>query len=78
MYTRVVGEARVAVSVGDLVPLLAEAWQSKRAWLGDFSSDRVIISQDLYEILLAYKRMSAKTALAPQGHTQASRNRKAA
>lgn len=54
---RVVGEARVAVSVGDLLPLLADAWESKRAWLNDFSSDRVIVSQDLYEVLLAYKRM---------------------
>ena len=56
---RVVGEARVAVSVGDLLPLLADAWQTKRAWLHDFSGDRVIVSQDLYEVLLAYKRMRA-------------------
>lgn len=60
-YSRVVGEARVAVSVGDLMPILAEAWESRRAWLGDFSQDRVIVSQDLYEILLAYKRLN-KTA----------------
>jgi hypothetical protein len=57
-YSRVIGEARVAVSVGDLLPILAEAWESRRAWLGDFSSDRVIVSQDLYEIMLAYKRLS--------------------
>ncbi len=56
-YSRVVGEARVAVSVGDLMPILAEAWESRRAWLGDFSNDRVIVSQDLYEIMLAYKRL---------------------
>lgn len=55
-FTRVVGEARVAVSVSDLLPVLAEAWESKRAWLHDFSNDRVIVSQDLYEVLLAYKR----------------------
>lgn len=57
-YSRVVGEARVAVSVGDLMPILAEAWESRRAWLGDFSNDRVIVSQDLYEIMLAYKRLT--------------------
>jgi hypothetical protein len=57
-FARVVGEARVAVSVGDLLPLLAEAWTSKRAWLNDFSADRVIVSQDLYEVVLAYKRLS--------------------
>ncbi len=57
-YSRVIGEARVAVSVGDLMPILAEAWESRRAWLGDFSNDRVIVSQDLYEIMLAYKRLN--------------------
>ena len=61
-FARVIGEARVAVSVGDLLPLLAEAWQSKRAWLHDFSSDRVIVSQDLYEVLLAYKRYKHASA----------------
>jgi hypothetical protein len=61
-YTRIVGEARVAVSVGDLLPLLADAWETKRAWLHDFSSDRVIVSQDLYEVLLAYKRLRQSKA----------------
>jgi hypothetical protein len=61
-FTRVVGEARVAVSVGDLLPLLADAWEKKRAWLHDFSGDRVIVSQDLYEVLLAYKRLTHSKA----------------
>ena len=61
-FNRIVGEARVAVSVGDLLPLLADAWQTKRAWLHDFSGDRVIVSQDLYEVLLAYKRLSHSKA----------------
>ncbi|MCC6511461.1 MAG: hypothetical protein IT423_20345 [Pirellulaceae bacterium] len=61
-FARVVGEARVAVSVGELLPVLAEAWESRRAWLGDFASDRVIVSQDLYEILLAYKRIKQSKA----------------
>ena len=61
-FTRVVGEARVAVSVGDLLPILADAWETKRAWLHDFSSDRVIVSQDLYEVLLAYKRLGHSKA----------------
>lgn len=55
--TRVVGEARVALSVADLLPLLADAYASKRAWLNDFAEDRVIVSQDLYEVVLAYKRL---------------------
>lgn len=57
MMTRVVGEARVALSVADLLPLLADAYASKRAWLNDFADDRVIVSQDLYEVVLAYKRL---------------------
>lgn len=61
-YTRVIGEARVAVSVNDLLPLLADAWQSKRAWLHDFANDRVIVSQDLYEVVLAYKRLKHSSA----------------
>jgi len=61
-YSRVVGEARVAVSVGELMPLLAEAWATKRAWVHDFDSDRIIVSQDLYEVLLAYKRMGLSKA----------------
>lgn len=61
-YSRVVGEARVAVSVGDLMPILAEAWESRKAWLGDFQQDRVIVSQDLYEVLLAYKRLNKSAA----------------
>ncbi len=62
LFNRVVGEARVAISVRELLPLLADAWQNKRAWLNDFDGDRVIVSQDLYEVLLAYKRYRSTSA----------------
>ena len=48
-------ESRVTVSVGEVLPLLADAMASQRTWLQDFESDDITISADLYEVLLAYK-----------------------
>jgi hypothetical protein len=48
---------RVTVALGELVPLLLHASQSRRAWLSDFSDESLEISQDLYEVLLAYERL---------------------
>jgi hypothetical protein len=47
----------VPVRVADLVPLLVDAWQSDRTWLNDFASDEASISNDLYEVLLAYQQL---------------------
>lgn len=47
----------VTVSVGDLVPLLVDAWETDRNWLRDFSKDEVSVSEDLYEVLLAYHQI---------------------
>jgi hypothetical protein len=49
------GESRVTVSVGEVLPLLAEAMASRRTWLQDFEGDDITISADLYEVLLAYQ-----------------------
>ena len=48
---------KVTVSVGDLVPLLIDAWQTDRTWLQDFRQDEVAVSEDLYEVLLAYHQI---------------------
>ena len=48
---------RVTVSAGDILPLLIDAAQSNRAWLEDFQDESLDISQELYEVLLAYKRL---------------------
>jgi hypothetical protein len=58
------GEARRAVtlSLGEILPLLAEAVQSQRTWLQDFDDDQVTISMDLYEVLLAYQFYRRPTA----------------
>ena len=45
----------VPVSMRDVLPLLLHAACNNRAWLEDFADDTLEISQDLYEILLAYK-----------------------
>ncbi|QDS87218.1 hypothetical protein EC9_13960 [Rosistilla ulvae] len=47
----------VTVSVGDLVPLLVDAWETDRNWLRDFCKDEVSVSEDLYEVLLAYHQI---------------------
>ncbi|MCS7304596.1 MAG: hypothetical protein NZ602_05745 [Thermoguttaceae bacterium] len=45
----------VTVTLGEILPLLADAVQSDRTWLRDFADDEVSISMDLYEVLLAYQ-----------------------
>jgi hypothetical protein len=50
-------ESNVTVRLADLLPLLIEATQKNRAWIKDFSDDKVTISQDLYEVALAYRAM---------------------
>ena len=45
----------ITLSVGDVLPLLADAVDSRRTWLRDFENDDITISSDLYEVLLAYQ-----------------------
>jgi hypothetical protein len=47
--------ATIALNVGEVLPLLADAVASRRTWLSDFENDEITISADLYEVLLAYK-----------------------
>jgi hypothetical protein len=48
-------ENTVTVTLGEILPLLADAQASRRTWLRDFSNDAVTISADLLEVLLAYQ-----------------------
>lgn len=50
-----VGNSTVNVNVGEVLPLLADAFNSERTWLSDFENDEISISADLYEVLLAYQ-----------------------
>lgn len=52
----------VTVPLGEILPLLAEAVQSRRTWLEDFATDEVTISTDLYEVLQAYQHYRRPSA----------------
>ncbi len=52
----------VTVPLADVLPLLADAVQSQRTWLGDFADDEITISMDLYEVLLAYQHYRRPSA----------------
>lgn len=45
----------VTVTLGEVIPLLADAIASDRTWLRDFENDEMTISMDLYEVILAYQ-----------------------
>ncbi len=45
----------VKVSLGEILPLLADAVASNRTWLTDFEADDVTISSDLHDVLQAYR-----------------------
>ena len=49
--------SQISVSVGEVLPLLADAVASQRTWLKDFKDDEITISADLYEVLAAYWNM---------------------
>jgi hypothetical protein len=48
-------ENSVRLTVGEILPLLADAVQSQRTWLRDFKDDEITISNDLHEVILAYQ-----------------------
>ncbi|MFN5757801.1 MAG: hypothetical protein ACK54F_08260 [Planctomycetia bacterium] len=45
----------VKVSLGEILPLLADAVASNRTWLTDFEADEITISSDLHDVLQAYR-----------------------
>jgi len=45
----------VKVSLGEILPLLADAVASNRTWLSDFAADEVTITSDLHDVLQAYR-----------------------
>lgn len=52
----------VTVSLSEVFPLLADAVNSERTWLKDFADDEISISQDLYEVVLAYQHYRRPSA----------------
>lgn len=45
----------IRVRLGDLFPLLASAHRDNYLWLNDFEDDEVIVTQDLYDVLAAFR-----------------------
>jgi len=52
----------VEVTLGEIFPLLADAVRSERTWLEDFAADKITISDDLYEVILAYQHFRRPSA----------------
>lgn len=48
-------EPDVRVRLGDLLPLVAMAQRMNFIWLKDFLDDEVAVSNDLYEVLQAFR-----------------------
>ena len=45
----------VRVYLAEVLPLLADAVASDRTWLRDFANEDVTVSNDLYDVLQAYR-----------------------
>jgi hypothetical protein len=45
----------VTVTLGSILPLLADAVASNRTWLSDFRDEEISISSDLHDVLQAYR-----------------------
>ena len=50
-------EQTISVPLGEILPALTDAVNTRRAWLQDFANNQVAISTDLYEVLLAYEEL---------------------
>ena len=50
----------VCVTLDEILPALADAFQHNRAWLKDFAREPISISQDLYDVIAAYERYTKR------------------
>ena len=53
-------EPSVRVSAGETLALMMHANRTNRAWLQDFADETLMVTQDFYEILVAYKRIAVE------------------
>ena len=49
------GARQVRVTLGEILPILADAVASNRTWLTDFEAYELTVSSDLYDVLQAYR-----------------------
>lgn len=47
----------VVVKLAEILGPVTDAIDANRAWLSDFREDEVTISKDLYDVLLAYRKI---------------------
>lgn len=47
----------ITVTLREISTVLAEAVASRRTWLQDFADDPIQIPNDLYDVLVAYRRL---------------------
>jgi hypothetical protein len=52
----------VTVPLGEVIGWLVDAARTGKSWLRDFEDDEVTISQDLYEVILAYQHYRRPSA----------------
>lgn len=45
----------IYLRAGDVMAFLAEATRTGDEWLQDFADDRIGLSRDLYDVLMAYR-----------------------
>jgi hypothetical protein len=50
------------MTVEELVAVLRDATIHRRAWLDDFKNEEIMISPDLYEVILAYQHYHRPSA----------------
>ncbi|MEQ1824293.1 MAG: hypothetical protein ABL921_00010 [Pirellula sp.] len=49
--------ATVTVRIRDIMPALQHAGANKLSWVRDFADDPVVITRDLYDVLLTLERL---------------------
>jgi hypothetical protein len=47
----------ITVSLREISGILAEAVNGRKAWLDDFADDPIQIPADLFDVVLAYRRL---------------------
>ena len=57
-----VAQHNVSLPLSEILPLLADAFNSQRTWLKDFDDDEISLSSDLYEVILAYQHCRRPSA----------------
>lgn len=55
-------DSMVTLTLGEMLPTIIDALCRGRGWVEDFQDDKITISRDLYEVLLAYQAQHGRRA----------------